>query len=82
MITPLHSAALLAQLAAYPQVVVSVKLTGKTDGETEIESGEFLWPIYLINASLRRADNECIVIEELCGSQIGQNEFARACVGT
>lgn len=79
MITPAHAAA-LAQSGA-EQIVAAVQLLGKTDGEVEFESGEFSWPIRLISASPSRADNQCIVIEEVCGSLLGQDGFALACLG-
>lgn len=79
MITPQHALALAGR--GLEQVVAAVQLLGKTDGEVEVESGEFSWPIRLISVSPRRADNQCVVTEELCGSMLGQDGFALACLG-
>jgi hypothetical protein len=65
-----------AQLA---QVVVAVQLHGKTSGQEDIESDEFVWPIRLIKASPLELAGECTPGIGYCLGSLGQDGFALAC---
>lgn len=75
-IDPPRGAVLKAAAANTSQVIIAVKLKGKTNGGKTIESGEFVWPVRLINVdprgSMCRAQSYCI-------STFGQDDFAEAC---
>lgn len=79
---PEHAAQLIlpdAQPSArYPQIVVAVKLKGKTNGDQEVIAGEYAWPVRLMYSSLQPADNLCQNID-YCEASLGQDLYARAC---
>jgi hypothetical protein len=62
------------------EIVLAVQLHGKTDGDQEVESGEFLWPLRLVRINPVRASNECLPVDS-CASAFGQDGFAAACIG-
>lgn len=59
------------------QIVVSVKLKGRTSGGSAVEGGEFTWPLRLISVD-PRAGNGCRDIG-YCSDSFGQDQFAEAC---
>jgi hypothetical protein len=63
---------------ALQQVVVAVKLHGKTNGQEDVDSSEFLWPIDLIKASPYEADRQCVSGRAFC--TLGQDEGAYVCI--
>lgn len=84
MVTPAHAAQLRTGTGSnkpmYPEIVAAVKLKGRTNGQEDVESGEYVWPIRLIGQSLFRADAQCQPGIPFCGSGIGQDMFAYVCV--
>jgi hypothetical protein len=60
------------------QIVASVKLHGVTNGAEDVESGEFNWPIRLIQVNPSAVGGECVSIG-FCVSSFGQDGFAQAC---
>ncbi|HEX5658917.1 MAG TPA: hypothetical protein VFX59_17100 [Polyangiales bacterium] len=60
------------------QIVAAVTLHGKTNGDEEVESGEFNWPIRLITANPAQVGGECQETS-YCASSFGQDSFAQAC---
>lgn len=88
VITPSYAKQLTKLFAANPapssaQIVIAIRLKGKTDGNTAISSGEFQWPVLLIRASANGADpdSSCYVPEpgKACGNMLGQDQFLNAC---
>jgi hypothetical protein len=69
------------QLRAAPdaQIVAGVTIHGKTNGQEEVESDEFSWPIRLIKASPLQIDRVCIPGIPFCLGSLGQDGFAQAC---
>ena len=81
LIAPNYAAALAAKLQLQGgslQIVIAVTLDGETDGQTSVSSGEFVWPVTLINVSSDPVDNDCRKVESCAGS-FGQDNFATAC---
>jgi hypothetical protein len=79
LIAPSHADRLAQKLAGSSlQIVVAITLKGETDGETAVQSGEFLWPVTLINVSSDPAGNDCQRMD-YCSNAFGQDSFANAC---
>jgi len=60
------------------QIVVAVKLKGKTSGDTSIDGGEYTWPVRLVNLDTRAAQKQCRPIG-YCSGSFGQDLYAEAC---
>jgi hypothetical protein len=60
------------------QVVLAVKVQGRTDGQVEVEASEWLWPVSLYSESLDERDNSCARFENVC--DVGVDQFAFACL--
>lgn len=65
---------------AFGQIVAAVTVRGKTDGQVEVETAPYYWPIRLITTSPVIDDGTCIVVEEICSSLRGIDAFADACL--
>jgi hypothetical protein len=59
------------------QVVLAIKLKGKTNGGQDVSSGEFAWPVRLISKSLGD-DGQCMT-RPYCAGGLGQDTFAETC---
>ncbi len=68
----------LAGDAALDQIIVVVKVKGRTDGEVDVESNEWQWPVRLISTSPVRGSG-CVDIS-YCLSRQGMDGFATACL--
>ncbi len=62
------------------QIVAAVTIRGVTDGQVEVETAPFLWPIRLISKSPVLEDGECKEVEAQCAAIQGTDGFADACV--
>jgi hypothetical protein len=60
------------------QIVAVVTVHGITNGSEDVESGEFNWPIRLIQASPLSVNGECYSASFCLGS-LGQDGFAQVC---
>ena len=79
LIAPNYAAALAQQLRnGSTQIVIAVTLEGETDGQTDVSTGEFVWPVTLIHVSSDPAQNDCQMMDSCAGS-FGQDAFATAC---
>ncbi|MDB4974319.1 MAG: hypothetical protein JWN48_2660 [Myxococcaceae bacterium] len=63
----------------FPQLIASIKIKGTTNGQQEVESGEWVWPIRLDYASPLVADAECSKMD-FCRSSVGQDFYAYSCI--
>jgi hypothetical protein len=61
------------------QIVAAIQLRGTTDGDVEVESGEFAWPIRLVRTSTVEAEGKCDKAEDVCPLVRGQDGFVNAC---
>lgn len=79
-IDPTHAARLKTNSVGFPpvipQVVVALKLKGKTNGDTSVESGEYSWPIRLVSIDPRGTSCQAM---DYCVQSFGQDGFASAC---
>ena len=66
----------LRTIVGESQIVASITMKGTTNGAQEIEAGEYLWPIRLINRPL---EVECQDVDDYCVSMLGQDGFAQVC---
>ena len=85
LITPQY-AQQLNKLFAAPgttsaQIVVAVTLEGITDGDTEVGTAEYEWPVRVIRASVNPADpaSGCVQQDDFCRSTFGQDVYANTC---
>jgi hypothetical protein len=60
------------------QILVVIKVRGVTDGDLEVESNEWSWPVRLDYRSPIETDNVCASID-FCPSLRGIDGFASAC---
>lgn len=86
LITPPYARQLNKLFASEPppssaQIVVVVTLKGTTDGNTSVSSGEFLWPVRVLRASVSPTDpsSSCIPQDEFCPGNFGQDVNANTC---
>lgn len=59
------------------QIVLSVRVRGITDGDVEVESGEWSWPVQLFALSPIEKDQECVRMGSVCDP--GINSAGAAC---
>lgn len=63
---------------ALDQIIVAVKVKGRTDGQVDVESAEWRWPVRLISTSPVRGAG-CLDIS-YCVALAGMDSFASACL--
>lgn len=80
VVGPEHVAALQnVNLAQLPQIIAAVTLHGTTNGDVDVASSEYAWPIRLIKVDPDRARGACSPTIGWCASVKGQDSFAEAC---
>ncbi len=63
------------------QIVAAIKIRGRTDGQVDVETSNFLWPIRLLYRSPVAGDGQCLLYEDgICLSLAGVDGFAEACL--
>ena len=62
-----------------PEIVAAVTVSGVTDGDKDVDSGEWLWPISLMYESPVSGAGKCLEMD-YCLSQGGLDGFANACL--
>lgn len=65
---------------AVGQLIAGIKVRGKTDGQVDVETSTFDWPIRLVSKSPVLEDGECIPVESFCLTLAGVDAFADACL--
>jgi len=66
---------------AIGQLIASIKVRGKTDGQVEIQTAAFDWPIRLVSKSPIAEDGECFVSEDgFCTTLAGVDAFSETCL--
>jgi hypothetical protein len=61
------------------QVIAAVKVRGKTQGEVDVEAGEYRWPIRLYQFNVARGSTTCEIFDgAICN--FGQDGFVNACI--
>lgn len=75
LITPSHAAELAGIVNNVSQIVLGVTVEGRTAGDQEIQAGEYVWPVRLLNGF---PNGVCSDIE-YCPSSKGQDDFATVC---
>jgi hypothetical protein len=64
---------------ALSEVILAVTVRGRTDGEVDVESNEWLWPVRLTYESPVEEAGSCLPIS-YCISLAGIDDFANACL--
>jgi hypothetical protein len=64
---------------ALTQIVLAVSVKGKTDGEVEMESAEWQWPLKVVSISPVEGEG-CRLVGQPCQSKRGSDSFADACL--
>ena len=83
LLTQAHVRALVdsAMSPKFPEIVAAVKVKGRTNGQEDVESGEYIWPIRLLGRSPHKADRLCVGdVADACPGQLGTDSFASTCI--
>ncbi|MDB4985265.1 MAG: hypothetical protein JWN04_443 [Myxococcaceae bacterium] len=81
IVTPAHAEQLYdaKNVPIRPQIVAGVKIKGKTNGQVDVESGEYVWPVLLTFKSSKKVENSACITKPYCAGSVGTDAFADVC---